>query len=224
MLEIFLAVFALFFVAAVGAGVAVAIKTKRVVQRGLERRVPQARRMVEDTTLRARRLAQPGAAGQLADLRLSLHTSIDSTRRALEAEAAEDQSLSEALSLCARLDEHARALDGELKMLEREPDKERVGNRLPELRERAARITHAADTLRWAAQDRAQQFADDELTALSRECEMEAGALRHWAQPPAVAAPPETGPETALPVAEQMSEQRTITGKKLPGNPKPREA
>lgn len=182
-MEIFLAVMALFFLTAVGLGAVAVVKTKRAVQRGLERHVPQARRMVEDTTLKARRLTQPGAAGRLAELRLTLRTSVDSTRRMLESASAEDGSLSEAISLCARLDGHARALDGELKILEREPDKERIAARLPELQERAERITHSADTLRWAVQDRARRFADGELAALGQECEMEAGALRHWTAP-----------------------------------------
>lgn len=65
-------------------------------------------------------------------------------------------------------------------MLEREPDTARVAAKLPELRERAERITHSAETMRWAAQDRMHRFADDELSRLSKECESEAGALRHW--------------------------------------------
>ncbi|GGO80805.1 hypothetical protein [Wenjunlia tyrosinilytica] len=186
-MEILLVIVALFFVATAGLGALAVVKTKRAVQRGLERHVPQARRMVEDTTLRAtltaKKLTQPGVAGELAALRLSLHTSVDSTRRMLEASSAEDASLTEALALCTRLAEHARAIDGELKLLEREPDRPRAQARLPELRERAERITHSADALRWAAQDRARRFADDDLAELSRQCETEAGALRHWTAP-----------------------------------------
>lgn len=200
-MEIFLAVMALFFVTAVGLGAVAVVKTKRAVQRGLARHVPQARRMVEDTTLRARSLAQPGAAGRLAELRLGVRTSLESTRRMLESASADDGSLSEALALCARLDDHALVLDGELKALEREPDRERVARRLPELKERAERVRHSADTLRWAAQDRARRFADGELADLGRECEMEAGALRHWT-PPAV---PEGEQPKAVPGAPPAS-------------------
>ena len=50
----------------------------------------EARRMVEDTGIRARRYTQSGAAGELAQLRLRLRTSIDSTHRALSAGAASD--------------------------------------------------------------------------------------------------------------------------------------
>lgn len=181
-MEIFLAVVALSFAAMITLSVVAVVRTKRAVQRRLERHVPQARRFLEDTALRARRLAQPGPVGQLAELRLSLRTSVDSTRSLLEAASTRDTSLSEALRLCARLDQHAQLLDGELKLLERESDKARVEKRLPGLRERAQRITHSADSLRWAAQDRARRFADDELAELSQECEIEAGALRHWTE------------------------------------------
>jgi hypothetical protein len=136
--------------------------------------------MVEDTTLRARSIAQPGPAGRLAELRLGLRTSVVSTREALEAEASSDSALTEALALLARLRTHAKQLDTELRLLEREPDRERIAARLPELEERTLRITHSADSLRWAAQDRARQFADEDLVALGRDIEVEAGALRHW--------------------------------------------
>ncbi len=170
----------LFLLFAVGGTVA-AVKTVRAVSRGVERTALQARRMVEDTSIKARRYTQPGAAGELARLRHELRTSIDSTRRALETGAVDDPSLGEAAALLKRLDGHARALDGELKLLEREPDKARVTDRLPELGERAGRITHSADSLRWAAQDRARQFGTDDLAALGHQIELEAGALRHWA-------------------------------------------
>ncbi|WP_461011937.1 hypothetical protein [Streptomyces capparidis] len=197
-MDVVLAVVALFILASVAVGAVAVVRTKRAVQRSLERRVPQARRMLEDTTLKARSLTQPGAAGQIADVRLSMRTSLDSTRRTLEAAVTDDASLAESLALLQRLEAHARTLDTELKALEREPDKSRVSARLPEMRERAERIAHSADALRWAAQDRARQFADDELAELSRKCELEAGALRHWdapgaaveapAEPPAVGA------------------------------------
>lgn len=206
-MEIVLAVMALLFVTMAGLTTVAVVRTKRAVQRGIERHAPVARRMVEDTTLRARRLAQPGAAGQLAELRLSLRTSLDSTRRTLQAASGDDGSLGEALALCARLEEHGRALDTELKQLEREPDRARAGDRLPELRERAERITHSADSLRWAAQDRARQFADEELADLSRQCDLEAGALRHWT-PPTVAA---AEPRKAVPGAKRGP------GEDLPG-------
>ncbi|WP_322973440.1 hypothetical protein [Actinacidiphila soli] len=181
-MEIAVAVILLLFASFVTLGVVATVKTVRAVKRGVERTGLQARRMVEDTTLRARSYAQPGPAGQLAELRLSLRTSIVSTREALESEAVSDPSLTEAVGLLTRLRGHAKQLDGELRLLEREPDRGRIAARLPELEERTRRITHSADSLRWAAQDRARQFADDDLAALGRDVDVEAGALRHWAR------------------------------------------
>ncbi|AEW93990.1 MULTISPECIES: MerR family transcriptional regulator [Streptomycetaceae] len=172
-------VIALVFLLLVAAGTVAAVRTVRAVRRGVERTGAQARRMVEETTLRARR-AQPGAAGEVAALRLRLRTSVVATREALESGASADPSLKEALGLLERLRHHAHALDDELRTLEREPDRARLAARLPELRERTSRLTHSADSLRWAAQDRARRHADDDLTALGRQIEVEAAALRHW--------------------------------------------
>ncbi|QNA73388.1 hypothetical protein C8250_016965 [Streptomyces sp. So13.3] len=180
-MDIAVVVLLLLFASFVAVGVVATVRTVRAVKRGVERGSAQARRVVEDTALKARRYTLMGAAGELAQLRLDLRTSIDSTYRALEAGSAEDASLSEASALLARLNDHARVLDTELKVLEREPDKARIADRLPSLAERTERITHSADALRWAAQDRARQFADDDLTALAQQIDIEAGALRHWA-------------------------------------------
>lgn len=155
------------------------VRTVRAVKRQVSRGTAQARRVVEDSRIKARRFT-PGTVGELAKLRLDLRTALDSTYRALEAGRPGDASLSEAAQLLARLDGHARELDAELRLLEREPDRRRVAERLPELSERTRRIAHSADTLRWAAQDRARHFADDDLAALGRDIAVEAGALRHW--------------------------------------------
>lgn len=180
-MEIAGAIALLLFLAFVTLAVVATVKTVRSVKRSVVRGSAQARRMVEDNRLRARRYTMPGPAGELARLRLELRASIDSTFRALENSSAEDASLAEAALLMDRLNDHARALDGELKMLEGEPDRARIADRVPSLTERTQRITHAADGLRWAAQDRARRFADDDLSALTREIDLEAGALRHWA-------------------------------------------
>ncbi|WP_328913513.1 MULTISPECIES: hypothetical protein [unclassified Streptomyces] len=170
----------LLFLGLMTLGVVATVRTVRAVKRRVERGGAQARRVVEDSRLRARRYTTVGPAAELAQTRLDLRAAIDSTSRALEEGRGEDASLSEAVVLFARLNDHARALDGELRLLEREPDKARLAEHLPGLTERARRITHSADTLRWAAQDRARRFADDELTALTREIDLESGALRHW--------------------------------------------
>jgi hypothetical protein len=205
-MEAVLGVIALFVLVAAALGTIALVKTARAVRRGVERTSGQARRMVEETTLRARR-AQPGAFGELASLRLELRASITGTGQVLDSGVENDPSLKEALGLLDRLREHARALDDELRLMEREPDRSRVAARIPELRERTERVTHSADSLRWAAQDRARQFADDDLAALGRQIEVEAGALRHWAPmdvPDGVVGPATDG--TATPDATRLTE------------------
>ncbi|MFD3606927.1 hypothetical protein ACFWXA_02465 [Streptomyces atroolivaceus] len=170
----------LLFVAFMALGVYAGVKTVRAAKRGVDRTITQARRSVEDTTLRAKSFGQPGVPGELAQLRLTLRTSMRATQDALNAGVAEDASLSESLGLFERLSAHGRELDEDLKRLEREPDRATVATLLPGLKERTERITHSAESLRWAARDRARQFADDDLAALNAQIDLEAGALRHW--------------------------------------------
>ena len=157
----------------------------QATKRGVDRTVAQARRTVEDTGLRARQLAQPGVVGELAQLRLSLRTSMRATQDVLRTGSPDDASLSEAVGLFERLSAHGHELDDELRRLEREPDRATIGARLPDLRERTEQITRSAEALRWAARDRARKFAEDDLAALSDQIDVEAGALRHWTREPA---------------------------------------
>ncbi|MEZ0091590.1 hypothetical protein [Streptacidiphilus sp. EB129] len=160
----------------------VVVKTKRA----LTRAAPQARRAAEDVAIKARSLTRGGAHGKVAGLRGQVRSALAASRRVLESGAGDDPQLVESLRLLARLDGHADELDGELRLLEREPDLTRVEARLAVARERAERIVHLASSLRWAAQDRMHRFADDDLQRLGEECEAEAGALRHWAPAGAV--------------------------------------
>ncbi|MFD7284290.1 hypothetical protein [Streptomyces sp. NPDC059863] len=179
-MDVVILIVALLFVAFVALGVFVSVKAVRAAKRGVDRTISQARRTVEDTTLRARSIGQTGAAGELAQLRLKLRTSMRATQEALQAGVAEDASLTESIELFQRLSAHGHELDDELRQLERDPDRVRVAERLPDLRERTERITHAADSLRWAARDRARKFAEDDLSSLSAQIDVESGALRHW--------------------------------------------
>ncbi|WP_405741975.1 hypothetical protein OG422_09575 [Streptomyces sp. NBC_01525] len=179
-MEAAIAVLGLLFLLFVVAGVFVTVKAVQLTKRGVDRTVAQARRTVEDTGLRARQLAKPGVPGELAQLRLSLRTSMRATQEALRSGAADDASLGEALGLFDRLSAHGHALDDELRRLEREPDRATTAARLPEMRERLERITRSAESLRWAARDRQRKFADDDLAALSDQIDVESGALRHW--------------------------------------------
>ncbi|MFF8604724.1 hypothetical protein ACF06X_02195 [Streptomyces sp. NPDC015346] len=176
-------IMALLFFAFVALGVYAAVKAVKAAKRGVDRTITQARRTVEDTTLRAKSYRQGGVSGQLAQLRLSLRTSMRATQDALQAGVAEDASLKETLDLFRRLSAHGQELDEDLKRMERDPDRSRVAAHLPELRERTERITHSADSLRWAARDRARKFAEDDLSSLSAQIDLEAGALRHWSAP-----------------------------------------
>lgn len=195
-MEFVIGLLAFLFVLFVVLGAVATVKTVRAVRRGVERTGQQVRRTVEETTLKARS-AQPGPVGELARVRLELRSSLDSTRRALETGTRHDPSLSEAAGLLDRLDEHARQLDGELRLLmEREPDRSRIAARIPDARERADRIRASADSLRFAAQDRARRHDEDGLAALSDQIEIEAGALRHWTASASEAAPG-TAPGTA---------------------------
>lgn len=191
-MEAVLLIVALLFVAFVALGVFVSVKAVRAAKRGVDRTITQARRTVEDTTLRAKSLGQTGVPAELAQLRLTLRTSMRATQEALRANEAEDASLAESLSLFGRLSVYGRELDDELKRLERDPDRATIAQRLVELRERTERITKSADSLRWAARDRARKFSEDELALLSEQIDVESGALRHWS-----AVDPNTAPNTA---------------------------
>ncbi|RPK65143.1 hypothetical protein EES43_08645 [Streptomyces sp. ADI96-02] len=201
-MEAVITILALIFLAFVALGVYATVKAVGAAKRGVDRTITQARRTVEDTTLRAKSYGQPGVAGELAQLRLSLRTSMRATQEALHAGVAEDASLSESLALFRRLSAHGLQLDDELKQLEREPDRATIASLLPQLKERTQQITHSAESLRWAARDRARQFADDDLDALNAQIDIEAGALRHWTQedqpqvPGAPANPPGPGAGT----------------------------
>ncbi|MFJ2912090.1 hypothetical protein ACIO8F_22335 [Streptomyces sp. NPDC087228] len=183
-MEAVILILGLLFFAFVALGVYVGVKAIGAAKRGVDRTITQARRTVEDTTLRAKSYGQPGVSGELAQLRLALRTSMRATQEALQAGVAEDASLSESLGLFQRLSVHGRELDDDLKRLEREPDRATVASMLPGLKQRTERITHSADSLRWAARDRARRFIEDDLDALNAQIDVEAGALRHWTVEP----------------------------------------
>ncbi|RFU86990.1 hypothetical protein DY218_09160 [Streptomyces triticagri] len=191
--EVVLTVLALIMVLLFTLGVVATVKAVRAAKRSVDRTVHQARRTFEDTTLRAQSLAQPGPAGAAAQLRLKLRTSMRATQDALEAGVEDDASLQESLALFERLSRHGHELEAELQRVQRDPDRTRLGERIPELTERTDRITDAADSLRWAARDRASRFARDELDGLDAEIRMESGALRHWTE----AEPSEGRPSSA---------------------------
>ncbi|SMF02775.1 hypothetical protein [Streptomyces sp. Amel2xC10] len=198
-MEAVAAVFALLVVLFLVLGAYATVKVVGAAKRGVDRTITQARRTVEDHTLRAKSFAQPGPAGEVAQLRLKLRTSMRATQEALHAGVVEDESLKESLGLFERLSAHGQELDAELRRLESEPDRATLAGRMPSLRERTDRITESADALRWAARDRARRFAEDDLDSLSAQIDVEAGALRHWTttEPPRAAAPSTPGTPTS---------------------------
>ena len=103
--------------------------------------------------------SSPSAAARRDHGTLTLRTSLRATEDALRTDASEDPSLRESVALFERLKAHGQELDAELKSLENEPDQAMLAQRLPALRERTRRITRSADSLRWAARDRARHFA-----------------------------------------------------------------
>ncbi|MER7405655.1 hypothetical protein ABT373_25015 [Streptomyces sp. NPDC000070] len=215
-----IAVFALLFVLFIGLGVYATVKVVGAAKRGVDRGITQARRTVEDHTLRAKSFAQPGAAGELAQLRLKLRTSMRATQDALHAAVAEDESLKESLGLFERLSAHGHELDDELKRLESEPDRTALAERLPELRERTERITHSADSLRWAVRDRARRFAEDDLESLSAQIDLESGALRHWTTTPeSRTASPATPPPASPPWPDAPAADAATAGQAWPETP-----
>ncbi|MFE0647912.1 hypothetical protein ACFVZH_04875 [Streptomyces sp. NPDC059534] len=206
-------IMALLFFAFVALGVYATVKVAKAAKRGVDRTLDQARRTVEDTTLRAKSFGQAGVPSELARLRLALRTSMRATQEALQAGAVEDASLKESLDLFHRLSAHGLELDGDLKRLEREPDRAWVAGQLPELAARTERITGSADALRRAARDRAVRFAEDDLSALSAQIDVEAGALRHWTEPEAAApgAAPGAATHGGAPGPASGSEPSAIT-------------
>lgn len=180
MLVIIFALLVLF--AFLGLGVWATVKVVGAAKRGVDRTITQARRTVEDTTLKAKSFGQVGVTAALAQLRLDLRTSMRATQQALYQGVQADPSLKESIGLFERLSAHGHELDDELKRLEQEPDRKRIADNLPDLRERTAKITQSADSLRWAARERARRFADDDLSTLSEQIEVESGALRDWSR------------------------------------------
>ncbi|GAA2663570.1 hypothetical protein [Streptomyces vastus] len=220
-MEAVVAIVALIFVLFVVLGTYATVKAVGAAKRGVDRTVAQARRTVEDSTLRAKTFAQPGVFGELAQLRLSLRTSMRATQDALHAGVAEDESLKESLALFQRLSAHGHELDADMKRLEREPNRARLVEQLPELRERTEQITKSADALRSAARDRARRFAGDDLDSLSQQIDMEAGALRHWTKEPAPAQPPPPWPEAPAAPGDQQTWPDTAPSRTAEEEPTP---
>lgn len=141
--------------------------------RGVRRRV---RRLQERIGLAARAYAR-GASGEVAKLRQELDRALTGARRALGAARAVDAPVGDVPSLLARLELAARAVDGELRMLEAQPDGARVRTQLVGPRSRAQAVIDSAAALVDGLLDSAGHWSGD-LAVLQAECAVESEALR----------------------------------------------
>jgi hypothetical protein len=118
-----------------------------------------------------------GPAGEVARLRWDLDRGVTAARKALAVAQAIDAPVGDVPSLVARLEMAAHGVDGELRLLETQPDPARVMAGLDGPRGRAVALTDAASRLVAALLDAAGSGVLD-VPLLHAECEMEAEALR----------------------------------------------
>lgn len=147
-------------------------------------------RVVRRQALRLRDRAQlvarahgVGPQAEVARLRREMERSLAGSRRALAAAQAVHAPVGDVRSLLARLELAARSVDGELKVLESQPDRSRVAAQLAGPRTRVSVITGSAaqlvdGLLHAAGHDTA------ELALLQTACSIEADALRATAVTP----------------------------------------
>jgi hypothetical protein len=127
-----------------------------------------------------------GALGEVARLRQEMSRAVKGARRALRAARAVDAPEGDVASLLARLALAAHEVDGELRLLETQPDHRRVAAALPGPRSRARAVIDSAADLVDALLAGAERGASD-LSLLQAECAIEADALRsestRWPHP-----------------------------------------
>jgi hypothetical protein len=162
----------------------------------IRRAVRAVRRRVFALRDRAQLVARAygvGPAAEVARLRRDMDRSLGGARRALAATQAVHAPVGDVPSLLARLELAARAVDGELRVLESQPDRARVAAQLAGPRSRVEVITGSAAALvdgllHAAGHDSA------ELTLLQTACSIEADALRSLDRPGVAAEQPRVTP------------------------------
>ena len=162
----------------------------RSTVRGVRRRLLRLR----DRAQLVARAHGVGSQAEVARLRRELQRSLSGARQALAAARAVHAPVGDVPSLLARLELAARSVDGELRMLESQPDRDRVAAQLDGPRSRVEIITTSAaqlvdGLLHAAGHDTA------ELTLLQTACAIEADALRSLVRPRRTA-PAAGGPGT----------------------------
>jgi hypothetical protein len=150
----------------------------RSTVRGVRRRLLRLR----DRAQLVARAHGVGSQAEVARLRRELQRSLSGARHALAAARAVHAPVGDVPSLLARLELAARSVDGELRMLESQPDRDRVAAQLDGPRSRVEIITTSAaqlvdGLLHAAGHDTA------ELTLLQTACAIEADALRSLVRP-----------------------------------------
>jgi hypothetical protein len=147
--------------------------------------IRRARRRLLRLRDRAQLVARAHGVGpdaELARLRRDLERSLSGARHALAAAQAVHAPVGDVPSLLARLELAARSVDGELRMLESQPDRSRVPAALDGPRSRVVVITTSAaqlvdGLLHATGHDTA------ELSLLQTACAIEADALRSLGEP-----------------------------------------
>ncbi|HET9944941.1 MAG TPA: hypothetical protein VFR56_04770 [Actinomycetes bacterium] len=145
----------------------------RTAVRGIRRRVVV---LVDRAQLTARSHGV-GRPAELARLRREVQHSTSGLHRALTAARDVGAPVGDVPSLRARLELAARAVDGELRMLEAMPDRAAAARRLPDVRARAETVCESAAALVDGLLQAAQHDAEG-LALLRASCEIEAEALR----------------------------------------------
>ena len=146
--------------------------------------VRAARRVGQELTGRVVLVARAQGVGPQADvarLRRDLDRSVGGVRRALAAARTVHAPVGDVPALLARLELAAQSVEGELRVLEAHPDRDRVAAQLAGVRSRVRAVESAShdlvDGLLHAAGE------PDELALLQTACAIEADALREAARP-----------------------------------------
>jgi hypothetical protein len=148
-----------------------------LVARSTARAVRRRLLVLRDAAALRARAHGIGPAAEVARLRREMERSVGGARRAFAAAQAVQAPVGDVRSLLARLELAARAVDGELRMLESQPERARLAAGLEGARVKAGLVTtSAAELVDGLLQ--ASGHHDDELSLLHAACALEAEALR----------------------------------------------
>jgi hypothetical protein len=136
------------------------------------------RRLVDRGVLSVKAHAlPPGRARQVAGLRLDLRAGMDHTRRVLEDATCRNCPLGELPELFRRVEHLAESVDGELRMLEGEPDVVQR-ERLATVRQRSEDLVATAANIRRAVSGVQTDLYADLFPPLRGDVDVEVSALR----------------------------------------------